>query len=337
MVAKNFILFALGSFFLFSSSVFAQFDTTFSEKGTQLISAAVTNLATRLGSMSINVADKQKIVGAFCEALDPLVSTGFSSPLERYESQQSLFLYLLCNTNGLKTPYFNQNVKDTVKTLSYKTLKFETACRSEYLEKCNLATLTEQIITQLFAELFTMKQAEIFGLSQATLEDERLLNKKINAYAEEKFQIKKFCDDKTHRYEKTCNHMKRQMKAFISAIDANQLINAELLYTQVKEKEPISDFLPCQHDGEYQLLLCGILGETDDGLKPFISLIYNELAWYTMFTTYYAQMLSQRNEIDFALQDEIEQLWLNQQKMFAVSNTSLKELVQLARTYPIHI
>lgn len=237
----------------------------------------------------------------------------------------------------METPYFREDFKEYVKNLSYKTLKFQSACRSEYTEKCNLALLTEQIMTQLFSELFTLKQADLFGLSQVSLQDEELLNRKINAYAEEKFQIKKFCDDKAHNYEQTCKHLKRQMKAFLPALRTFVLINSDVLYERVKEKDAISEFLPCEHGAQYDLLLCGTMGETDNGLKPFISLVYNELAWYTMFTTYYAQMLSQRNEIDFALRDEIDHIWFNQQKLFAVSNETIQELVQLATTYPLHI
>ena len=305
------------------------------ELGTSLISAAVTNLNTKLWSLNINVENKEQIIQSFCMAANPQFATGFSSSIESYDSSQSLFLSILCNTNGLENKYFNQQTQKYLKELSYKKLKFDKACQRSYTEKCNVAELTDDLLTQLFSELFTFKQAEIFWISQDTLVDSNLLNKKIDAYAEEKYKIPHFCTDRIHNYSQTCSIMSRQMKAFVPVIKGFKILNSDELYKNVKDKG--LTFPPCEIGPHYDLVLCGTLGETDKWLKPFINMLYNELARYTMFSTYYAQALMQRSRIELPTQDEISLLKENRGKFFFLTNQTLNDLTNLATTYPIHI
>ena len=259
------------------------------ELGTSLISAAVTNLNTKLWSLNINVENKEQIIQSFCMAANPQFATGFSSSIESYDSSQSLFLSILCNTNGLENKYFNQQTQKCLKELSYKKLKFDKACQRSYTEKCNVAELADDLLTQLFSELFTFKQAEIFWISQD----------------------------------------------FVPVIKGFKILNSDELYKNVKDKE--LTFPPCEIGPHYDLVLCGTLGETDKWLKPFINMLYNELARYTMFSTYYTQALMQRSRIELPTQDEISLLKENRGKFFFLTNQTLNDLTNLATTYPIHI
>ena len=66
-------------------------------------------------------------------------------------------------------------------------------------------------------------------------------------------------------------------------------------------------------------------------------MLYNELARYTMFSTYYTQALMQRSRIELPTQDEISLLKENRGKFFFLTNQTLNDPTNLATTYPIHI
>jgi hypothetical protein len=87
------------------------------------------------------------------------------------------------------------------------------------------------------------------------------LNKKIDAYAEEKYKIPHFCTDRIHNYSQTCSIMSRQMKAFVPVIKGFKILNSDELYKNVKDKG--LTFPPCEIGPHYDLVLCGTLGETD--------------------------------------------------------------------------
>lgn len=305
------------------------------ELWTSLITATVVNLNASLLKIQASPSNKAEIIQGFCNALSSESTAGLSTSDEVYDASQSLFLYLLCNNNKIQTPFFQQQIPEYIKMDSFRQLTVNKACYKEYSEECNVVELWDQLMNELFSELFTIKQAEIFWLSQLTLLDKNLLLGKINSFAKEKFWIERFCDDLSYNYSKTCNIMQRDMKAFIPRVSNLKIINAEKLYALAKNKKANEDLEDCTSGSDF--LLCGTLGETTNGLKPFISLIYNELARHTIFMTYYTTFLNQRNSLTDSIKDEIKQYVDNQTKLFFLTNQTLSDLISLARTYPIHI
>lgn len=311
----------------------------------------ISSKITSISASTTNLKDKKQIIQAFCDKVN---NVSFSQSEEALPSNQSLFLSILCNHNEVKADYFvketysylkkDQDWDDTL--VSYKNAKFTRSCRSEYQDNCNIAELTEEIIDQLFSELFTLKQAEIFGLTRLWITEKTKLYEDINRYVAEKFAIPSegkngFCWGQTDiAYPKTCSIMEKQMKKFLSTIKKFKLLEAQSLYSAISTKNSQSDFLSCNpkenNNKSYDLVLCGTLGDTNNGLKPFIHLIYNELTRYLTFTTYYEWILSERN-IDEALQDEIQHISDAQEKILLVTNETLNDLVNLSVTYPIHI
>lgn len=309
-------------------------------------------IASELSSIrqaTTNLQDKKEVVQAFCSKLK---NKNFSSE-QNFPSNQSLFLALLCNHNGVHADYFQEKTFSYLKKnkpwdselLSYKTAKFTQSCQSEYQEKCNLALLADEIMAQLFSELFTLKQAEIFGLTTLKLTSDADINKEINKYVLEKFAIPSegkngFCwENEDLNYPKTCALLKKQMKSFLPTIQKFKLLDPLPLYDTIKEKNQTSTFKSCQSNGKmsYDIVLCGILWETDNGLRPFINMLYNELTRYFTFTTYYKQILNQRNIVDEATSDEISQLEASQEKLLFLTNETLEDLVTFSTSYPIHI
>lgn len=285
----------------------------------------------------VNIESKEAIVQSFCKlVLDPEWKQSFSSQLQEYESSESVFLAILCNNNGLHYKSSDQ-VENYLRTFSFKKNSLS-ACQKKYQEDCNLAQIWETIISQLFSELFTLRLAEIFWLSQETINDEDLLYQRINAYALEKFWIPKFCDHKIRSYAKTCDYMKKQMEVFIPTIQAFHFLESSKLYNAVKTKDnkKKSEFDLCK-DPYKNYLLCWTLGATDNGLSSFVRLIYNELTRYTIFSTYTTQLLSQRATVSPEVYDEINQHKWNPSKFQSITNQSLGELAAIASSYPLHI
>lgn len=286
---------------------------------------------------NVSIESKESIVQSFCRlVLDPEWKQTFSSQLEAYESSESVFLAILCNNNGLQYKPSDE-VKDYLRTFSFKKIS-PLACQKKYEEDCNLAQIWESILSQLLSELFTLRLAEVFWLTQETINDERLLYQRINAYALEKFWIPEFCDHKTRPYTKTCDRMKKQMRAFIPTIQAFQFLESSKLYNAVKGKDnkKKSEFSLCK-DSHKNYLLCWTLGATDDGLSSFVKLVYNELTRYTIFSTYTAQILSQRATASPELYDEISQHNKNPSKLQHITNQSLGELSAIASSYSLHV
>lgn len=297
-----------------------------------------------------NLQDKKEIIQAFCSKIK---NKNFSQN-QKFPSNQSLFLAILCNHNGVSAKYFQEETFNYLKKdkawssdlLSYKTAKFEKSCQSEYKENCNIAQLTDEIMTQLFSELFTLKQAQIFWVTSFNIGNTAEINNEINKYVLEKYAIptewkKWFCWwNGDTSYPKTCSVLKKQMKAFIPTIQKFKLLETAPLYDAAKEKNQTSPFKPCQNDKKnspYDIVLCGTLGETDNGLKPFINMLYNELTRYLTFTTYYEWILNERAVVDEITEDEINQIGATQEKLLFLTNETLSDLVNLSTTYPIHI
>lgn len=339
------LLLTIGILYFNPVSVFAKIDFVDDE-----LFREITSEISTIRQTTTNLQDKREIIQAFCSKVK---NKNFSQD-QNFPSNQSLFLAILCNHNGVSAEYFQEATfnylkKDKVWSsdlVSYKTSKFIKSCQSEYQENCNIAQLTDEIMTQLFSELFTLKQAEIFWVTSLNIGSDAEMNNKINEYVLEKYAIpsewkKWFCWwNGDTGYSKTCSIFKKQMKAFILTIQKFKLLETVPLYDAVKEKKLTSPFKPCldnKKNSPYDIVLCGTLGETDNGLKPFINLLYNELTRYITFSTYYEWILNERNIVDEATKDEINQLGAAQEKLLFLTNETLNDLVNLSTTYPIHI
>src|SRR5574344_2191943 len=121
------------------------------EIGTPLISATVVNIIPSLVYQEVNPELKKSIIQGFCNAVHPSSAKGFSlttiglaNQKEFYISDQSVFLYMLCDNDRVKLvdDYFRDFTKEAIKKdTSFKTLKFQKACQKEYKDECNVAQL----------------------------------------------------------------------------------------------------------------------------------------------------------------------------------------------------
>lgn len=148
-------------FSLFSFFAYAENDPN-GEIGASLISATATNIVPALTDQKVNAQIKKSIIAGFCNALHPSKATGLSNGSELYLSDQSIFLFFLCNKNELKADYTRKFTQEYLKPVSFSIFKSQRSCQKKYQEDCNMAQLTDELMIQIFSELFTLKQAELF-------------------------------------------------------------------------------------------------------------------------------------------------------------------------------
>ncbi len=307
----------------------------------------------------ITLADwpmKDTIISNFCTtALKPEVISAFWSLYPWSDPRQSIFLTLICSKSDVKNNFSSfmfvgakGEENRYLKTHSIKLLAPQNAAcyGSEFHVGCDIARLTEEIITLILEELTTLKQWNLYGVTMNNLSSNKNLEENINILTKEKLLIhyasqQNFCKSKTQGYPKTCKIIQQSMRAFQKAFSRFRLLNVESLLGQdidsFKEKQAI-----CTKDNaaeDYDHMFCEIIGRTHEGLDPFVTRVYTELLRYKLFSTYYTSHLWSTNTADMvdASRYEFVRMQAFSKKLLPTINTTLKQLAELQNTYPLHI
>ena len=307
----------------------------------------------------ITLADwpmKNSIISNFCTtALKPEVIWAFWSLYPWSDPRQSIFLTLMCSKSDVKSnfsPFMSAGAKGEenryLKTHSIKLLAPQNvACYgSEFQIGCDIARLSEEIITLILEELTTVRQWNLYGVTMNNLSSNKSLEENINTFTKEKLLIhyvsqQNFCKSKTQGYPETCKIMQQSMRAFQKAFSRFRLLNVESLLAKdidsFKEKQTI-----CTKDNaaeDYDHMFCEIIGRTHEGLDPFVTRVYTELLRYQLFSTYYTSHLWSTNAADMvdASRYEFVRMQAFSKKLLPTINTTLKQLAELQNTYPLHI
>lgn len=307
----------------------------------------------------ITLADwpmKNSIISNFCTtALKPEVISAFGSLYPWSDPRQSIFLTLICSKSDVKNNFSSFMSVGTkreenryLKTHSIKLLAPQNiACyANEFQVGCDIARLSEEIITLILEELTTLKQWNLYGVTMNNLSSPKNLEENINILTKEKLLIhyasqQNFCKSKTQGYPKTCKIIQQSMRAFQKAFSRFRLLNVESLLGKdidsFKEKQAI-----CTKDNaaeDYDHMFCEIIGRTHEGLDPFVTRVYTELLRYQLFSTYYTSHLWSTNTADMvdASRYEFVRMQTFSKKLLPTINTTLKQLAELQNTYPLHI
>ena len=307
----------------------------------------------------ITLADwpmKDSIISNFCTiALKPEVISAFWSLYPWSDPRQSIFLTLMCSKSDVKNNFSSFMSVGTkgeenryLKTHSIKLLVPQNvACyANEFQVGCDIARLSEEIITLILEELTTLKQWNLYGVTMNNLSSPKNLEENINILTKEKLLIhyasqQNFCKSKTQGYPKTCKIIQQSMRAFQKAFSRFRLLNVESLLAKdidsFKEKQAICTKNISAED--YDHMFCEIMGRTDEGLDPFITRIYTELLRYQLFSTYYTSHLWNKDlaEMSDASYYEFIRIKDFQKNLMPTINTTLKQLADLQNTYPLHI
>ena len=307
----------------------------------------------------ITLADwpmKNSIISNFCTtALKPEVIWAFWSLYPWSDPRQSICLTLICSKSDVKSnfsPFMSAGAKGEedryLKTHVIKLLAPQNvACyANEFQVDCDIARLSEEIITLILEELTTLKQWNLYGVTMNNLSSQKKLEENINTFTKEKLLIhyasqQNFCKSKTQGYPETCKIMQQSMRAFQKAFSRFRLLNVESLLAKdidsFKEKQAICTKNISAED--YDHMFCEIMGRTDEGLDPFITRIYTELLRYQLFSTYYTSHLWNKDlaEMSDASYYEFIRIKDFQKNLMPTINTTLKQLADLQNTYPLHI
>lgn len=292
---------------------------------------------------------KKDIVRIFCDTLTWEADTDTIQA-----EKQSIFLALLCN-NGTKKEWFfeiegswaNTFIK---KEFSYKKAKFQSEnCKKEYSEKCNVAELADNLITLVLSEMFTVREATAFSVrwnvkafsSKEKLEARK--NKYIKTYLWIDAEIEKYCAQ-GWRHKGTCKMIENHIKSFKKAFKKLQIIDIDELYKIDEEYETAKIKCSDKNDkankkinSKDYMIYCGLVWEEEWGLNMFVNLIYNELQWYAVFSTYYWQILSQREEIVDSIRSEYLQSFAWPKKFVELTEETISDLNDITVTFPIHV
>ena len=307
----------------------------------------------------ITLADwpmKDSIISNFCTtALKPEVISAFWSLYPWSDPRQSIFLTLICSKSDVKNNFSSFMSVGTkgeenryLKTHSIKLLAPQNiACyANEFQVGCDIARLSEEIITLILEELTTLKQWNLYGVTMNNLSSPKNLEENMNILTKEKLLIhyasqQNFCKSKTQGYPKTCKIIQQSMRAFQKAFSRFRLLNVESLLAKdidsFKEKQAICTKNTSAED--YDHMFCEIIGRTDEGLDPFVTRVYTELLRYQLFSTYYTSHLRSTNTADMvdASRYEFVRMQAFSKKLLPTINTTLKQLAELQNTYPLHI
>ena len=307
----------------------------------------------------ITLADwpmKNSIISNFCTtALKPEVISAFWSLYPWSDPRQSIFLTLMCSKSGVKNNFSSFMSAGTkgeenryLKTHSIKLLVPQNvACyANEFQVGCDIARLSEEIITLILEELTTVKQWNLYGVTMNNLSSPKNLEENMNILTKEKLLIhyasqQNFCKSKTQGYPKTCKIIQQSMRAFQKAFSRFRLLNVESLLAKdldsFKEKQTICTKNTSAED--YDHMFCEIIGRTHEGLDPFVTRVYTELLRYQLFSTYYTSHLWSTNTADIvdASRYEFVRMQAFSKKLLPTINTTLKQLAELQNTYPLHI
>ncbi len=307
----------------------------------------------------ITLADwpmKDSIISNFCTtALKPEVISAFWSLYPWSDPRQSIFLTLICSKSDVKNNFSSFMSVGTkgeenryLKTHSIKLLAPQNvACyANEFQVGCDIARLSEEIITLILEELTILKQWNLYGVTMNNLSSPKNLEENINILTKEKLLIhyasqQNFCKSKTQGYPKTCKIIQQSMRAFQKAFSRFRLLNVESLLAKdidsFKEKQAICTKNTSAED--YDHMFCEIIGRTHEGLDPFVTRVYTELLRYQLFSTYYTSHLWSTNTADMvdASRYEFVRMQAFSKKLLPTINTTLKQLAELQNTYPLHI
>lgn len=296
-----------------------------------------------------------QIVENFClQSLSESVSQWFNSTItgDRYSSKQSLFLWLLCRNNpniynhlitNLQNPfssYVGTGEYGYLKDTWFKTLKYAPNCTKEFDEKCNISVLTQQLIWDILGELFTLKQANLYGVTSNNFTSDKILEESIDNFTKTKVNIlnnqEDFCRGKIHNYPKTCDLMKKHMKSFKKAFKDFKIIDPAKLFKE-PEKQAQNCVRNTQNPEAYDHIFCNIIYRNHEGLDPFITNIYNEILRYWLFNTYYQHQISIASNPDTMREFELKATSQFLTEILTITNETIQQLSEIQNTYPIHI
>ncbi|MDR2540398.1 MAG: hypothetical protein LBD11_01095 [Candidatus Peribacteria bacterium] len=314
----------------------------------------LTNAVSTDTSREVSTTYKTKVINLYCEkALTNQVAfllTGETfRETFRYSSRDSLFLRALCGARNptnrgkedLTKDIFKENFTKKLNLQQFKSNKDLCATGSGTNEnnqsECDLSRYSSKIYQALMSDIFKIKRAEVLQVPST----EVFKNKedRIASIFDTYFSMNN-SDKSAYQklYPKTVTMIDNNQKIIYKSLQSLSLLDNEGLRKKSQEADT-----KCPIEGTgFENFACGLhlSGDQKKGLNTyFTNFLTNEYLNYRLFTDFYINWLRtvQTDQEKTALLIELNAI-VQQREMFETAlQTSLKELQEIATTYPLHI
>lgn len=251
---------------------------------------------------------------------------------------QSFFMASLCsNWKKAEDEKFFKKANELIQDkFSFKKAWFQSECRSEYKEDCDVAELADNLLTQILSEMFTIREATIFWIQwkHSDFTNGEKLKERKNKFIENYLWVPKaedYCKG-SGNHKQVCKMIENQIKQFKKALKNLQYIDLDKLHEneQIEKCNDTSFMLN-------NLAYCWLVWEIQWWLDMFVDLVYNEIQRYSLFSSYYGYVLSQKDEITNGLKVEYEKSLTWPDKFMELAEETFRDLNNIAVTYPLHV
>lgn len=301
-----------------------------------------TNVFLLTNAQSWTPNSKANILSTYCKtALSPSSEHGrvyYQTENILYDSNQSLFVHLLCNalgfqTTAIYTEYFREEVDKILLLEQYD--KNKTLCSPNNIQpECDISRYTFKVYSNLMSDVFKIKWAYVAQISSA--EDVKI-EERMQSFFTTHFVIKE-ANSKNYqkKYPQTVAMLDSNQSHFIKTLKTLKVLNISNLSSLSKE---------CSLDDQKSLnnIACGFFTSGNGLDYLFSNFLYNEYLNYRLFTDFYTNQLeklarqtSDQDQKNVYIQ---EARTMNQQleTFDAAMSYALEDLELFAATYPLHV
>jgi len=311
----------------------------------------------------------QAIISNYCTMV--LASSGFSQNNFIYDAKQSVFVYLLCSNvvkDSVSSSTFFTGADKYFARKTFQDLWFQSFSISAnqnthnmcypMSDECNLAKNVPNLFDDIMTDYVNMKQANFYGLVWDFKTDEDM-EAQINIFSQANFWMN-ICEKSDHSYASTCRAMKWYLKNARNLLSDVRILSGWWILDMVKPIVEVNaknlrvvpmvtvakstNLTPCTtRDENYNILLCGLYGDTSTSMVSFVNLTYNELFYYRLFMSYYFLML-QKNPgtlIKSSQNNDINAIMKKFSSQYTRSKSALMLTFRMMRdtymAFPFHI
>lgn len=327
--------------------------------GLNMAFASASSLDTYVASLSdslhfddIKEISTKSIIQKYCLALQDFPS--FAGDDFVYNSQQSSFVFLLCNhvnavafdaTHWFDEKVFFQWTKVPTNRWIFRATSFSgigissSQCKSDTLMNgCDLSKVLPPLFSTILNDYTNMKEASLYGIDKTDLTDLAALANQFAAHYFTPWLV--LCGDKSS-YPKTCRAMKRYMQSAFQTF-----ANTTLFYPSALTLWSHDGSLQCSLDSnDYSLIPCGLFADRQNSLEWFTALMYNEEFYYRLFINYYTLIITANPQILSSTSKVISRDLFQKKTRFAneliwsqktVSST-IRSLRDMYAAFPLHV
>ena len=293
----------------------------------------------------------KKIIQKYCLALQE--NPSFVGDDFVYNSQQSAFVFLLCNHVGavsftaswFDASRFFQGTKVAsnkwifrATSLSGIGITDSTCASSTLMNGCDLSKVLPPLFTTIVNDYTNIKEASLYGVADTDLTKVESL---ANTFAANYFTPWLVLCGDTSVYPKTCRVMKNYIQSAIKTFANTTLFYPWALVSRATAAAPSC----ASTNAAYQLIPCGLLADKRDSLQGFTALMYNEQFYYRLFINYYTLIITANPQVISSNSKVISTDLFEKKTRFAneliwsqqTISSTIRSLRDIYASFPLHV